>query len=156
MSAPNIKNYTTSISAERTISELETILLSFNVSNIMKQAVNGKFTSIVFTVECDNGRVAPFKFCPDIESVAEKLAEAYNNAHSRKRKVSDEFLNEAYNIAWRVQKDMLYSLLSLAVIGSKPMQDLLIPFLLLDEKTTLPQALFSKDGKFAHLLTEHK
>lgn len=121
-----VRNYTTSIKADKTIGEIEKILLEFGANSIYKEYVGSKVSSIVFSIEVDEQKVMfkmPFYLdrcrCIIEDAVAEK-------------KLLQRFLKEPLRfdqgerVAWRVIKDLIHSQLSMFKIKyAEPLQLLL-------------------------------
>jgi hypothetical protein len=106
-----MKNYTTDISAERSIAEIETILASFGAQAIMKEyGSDGRVWSLAFTLE-DKG----FKLPANAGGVQTVLYSGKQDYHGRdSMKNRDE---RAYRVAWRILKDWIHSQLSLVASG---------------------------------------
>jgi hypothetical protein len=139
----NIKNYTTTISAHKSIQEIESILMKFGAREIMKQVENNQYSTLLFTIIIDNKKV-PFKLPIYIQSVQEFITKEYNNNHSRTQKKIADFQEQAYNIAWRVMKDWIHAQLSIIETGMCKPEQILMPYLYLPaEKRTLSEKFLS-------------
>ena len=141
MNYPKLKNYTTTIPAERSIAEIEQMLLDFGVNNFMKKRdENGikRFSIIMFTIEI-NGKHLPFKLPADTEKVAEYLWQDYKNTRTRWKKTKEDFEKEAYNITWRIIKDWVHAQLSIVATDMVKIEEVFLPYLMIDNKTTLSQ-----------------
>src|SRR3990167_2888146 len=61
-----VRNYTTKIATEKTIMEIETILVKFGAGGIYKEYIGRKINSIMFYIEY-KGQKIPFKIPLSIE-----------------------------------------------------------------------------------------
>ena len=112
-----LKNYTTSIDSNKTISEIEKILVSFGADKIMKQyAEDGTPNSLMFSIQ-----KLSYQLPANIEKAKERL---------KKLKIPQSRLDEqAPKVAWRVIKDWLHSQLSLIYIGQAEIDQGLLPYM---------------------------
>ncbi len=156
MNYPKLKNYTTTISAERSIGEIEQMLLNFGANNFMKKvSEDGKrqYSTIMFTIEI-NGNNLPFRLPANIDKVTEYLWQDYKNTRTRYRKTREDFAKEAYNITWRIIKDWVHAQLSIIATGMVKIEEVFLPYLMVDDKTTLSEKFVS--GGLKKLLPEYK
>lgn len=150
-----IKNYTTSVPANRSMTEIESILLDFGATDFLKQAVDKKFISLMFTLERD-GRKIPFKVNANTERVAIALHHLDASVRTRKNKTPADFMDQAYRVAWRVIKDYVHSQLSLVEAGIMCLEESMVGNLVIDGKsqTTLSEAMI--EGRLDRLIPEMK
>lgn len=64
----NIKNYTSSVSAEKSIADIEKILIHMGATNIAKQYINGKIESISFSIKVGDSHV-PYRLPGRVEPI---------------------------------------------------------------------------------------
>lgn len=128
-----IKNYSTEVSAERSISEIEKILTSFGAEAIIKQyTADGKVRSLSFRIKDD-----AFKLPANLNGVKEVLysgRRAYYGRNSMKNREET-----AYRVSWRIIKDWIHAQLSLITSGQAHAQEIFFPYMY-DGKRTLYQA----------------
>ncbi len=149
-----LKNYTTSVPAESSIATIQALLSEFGAKSIMLAIENKIVTGISFTFEI-NGQLYPFKLPVEIEKTRDYLYRDYLIGHSRRaRKESKDFNDEAYRVAWRIQKDWIHSQLSIIATGNALPAQIFVSCLLMDIKTgkTLGKAI--ADGQM-NLLSAH-
>jgi hypothetical protein len=128
----NLKNYTTEVAADRSVAEIEKLLVQFGATNIMKNYQgDGRITSLVFKLE-DKVYQLPANF----EGVMKILY--------AKPTINKEHENRAYRITWRIIKDWIHSQLSLIASGQAQPEEVLLPYMW-DGKRTLFQAY--KEGR---------
>ena len=133
----NIKNYSTTIQAEKSIMEIEKILSQFGATHIMKEYSDCLVIGMAFRFQ-EQG----YKVPANIEGVANKIYKRYNATKSQ--------LKQSYNATWRLIKDWIYSQLSIIICGQAEAKEVFLPYMW-DGKRTLYNAY--KDGK---IQLEHK
>lgn len=115
MRTMKIKNYTTSISASRTMMEIEEMLVSFGATAIQKKyRGDGRVEALAFQYQ-GRGYLLP--------SNTEKCEQALFKRHSQS---SEE---QAEKVAWRVIKDWLHAQLSLITIGQAEVEQVMLPYM---------------------------
>ena len=139
-----LKNYTTSIPAEKSIAEIEQLLLDFGADNFMKKVDREKrqFTEICFTFEIHNRQV-PFKLPANIEKLRDYLYKEYIGKTTRPRKSKEDFDKDAYNIAWRIIKDWVHAQLSIIKTEMVEAEEVFLPYVMIDDKQTFSQKFMS-------------
>lgn len=134
----NIKNYSTEVSGERSIREIEKMLTLFGAEAIIKEYLkDGTCYSLAFKID-DNA----YKLPSNVKGVKAILYEgkrSYSGRDSEKKR--DQ---RAYRVAWRILKDWIHSQLSLIASGQSIPEEVLLPYMY-DGKRTLYQAY--KEGK---------
>jgi hypothetical protein len=94
----NLKNYTSGIPADRSVSRIETLLVALGATNINKAYVDGKLSSISFMVIV-NGNTIPFKLPARIEAV-EKVMRA--DIRRPRKGTMDKLKDQAERTAWKI------------------------------------------------------
>lgn len=123
-----VRNYTTTIDANKTILEVEGILLKFGAQGIYKEYQGTKVNSITFFIN-KNGQRIPFKIPMSIE----KSRRVVENA-VKEGKLPRKFLQEPLRsdqgerIAWRIIKDWIDSQLSLLEMHFADAIEILLPY----------------------------
>jgi len=150
---PNLKNFTTSISAGKTIGEIDELLIEFGAENIMKVIEDKSVKAIMFTLDLQSNQI-PFRIEANVEKTAEFLANEYNKSHSRKSKSKDDFINEAYNITWRIWKDWIHSQISIIATENVDAIKLLLGFVAVNKDLTLGDKFL--EGEYRKMLPAFK
>lgn len=128
-----IKNYTTSVSAERSIAEIEKILAMFGAEAIMKEYLaDGKVRGLQFKLKNE-----VFKLPANVNGVREAIFAGKRKYYGRDAMKARD--GKAYNVAWRILKDWIHAQLSLIASGQAYPQEIFLPYLF-DGKRTLYQA----------------
>lgn len=118
-----LKNYTTSVPAVKSLTEIEKLLVDFGASAIMKEYEKEKISSISFKLN-NNG----FKLPANVEGVFRSMSNPRNR--------TDAKLEQAERVAWRIIKDWLHAQLSIVASGQAQPEQVLLPYLY-DGKQTL-------------------
>jgi len=121
ISETKIKNYTTEVPAERSIAEIEKMLISVGADAIMKNyRGDGRILALAFKYQ-GRGYMLP--------SNSERCAEVIRKI-SEYRSRPAQWLNEqAERVAWRVLRDWVDSQLSLIRIGQAEVEQVLLPYM---------------------------
>jgi hypothetical protein len=128
-----LKNYSTNISAERSIAEIEKILALFGAQAVLKEYTgDGRVRSLSFKLD-NKGYQLPANV-NGVKSVLYSEKRRYHGRDSMKNR--DE---RAYRVAWRILKDWIYSQLSLIASGQGQPQQILFGYMF-DGKRTFYQA----------------
>lgn len=127
-----LKNYSTTIAAEKSIMELEKLISGFGASHIMKEYYgDGRVKGIAFRLEENNYRLPA-----NVDGIKEILRKESRVPKSR----LDE---QAEKSAWRLIKDWVHAQLSMIMAGQAKPDEVMLPYLW-DGKKTLYEAY--KDG----------
>ena len=137
-----ILNYTTTISVEKTISEIEKLLSESGANKILKEYDNdGNIEVISFKLLTEKGEL-PFKLPMNVESVMQVLNNQtgeYRPQVSRRggygqqvRKVPQRFYNDydqARRVGWRIIKTWLESQLALFFLQMVKIEEIFLPYM---------------------------
>ena len=133
-----LKNYTTQIGASRTIMEIEKLLSMFGAQAVMKEyAGDGTVRSLAFRLN-----EKTYKLPANVDGVKAVMFDKMKV--SKRVDVIRNRDKQAYNTAWRIIKDWIYTQLSLIVSGQAQPDEIMLPFLF-DGKRTLYQSY--KEGR---------
>lgn len=123
-----LKNYTTSISWEKTIMEIEQILADFGAEAIMKEYYgDGRVEFLSFKIKTKFGNRA-FKLPANTESVKMILTEQRLCSPAKAQK-------QAERTAWRLIKDWLHAQVSLVKVGMAEPEQIMLPYMTEGGKT---------------------
>lgn len=126
-----MKNYTSSVPAERSISYIEHQLARHNVLNISKQYDNGKISSIFFQIE-NNGKVIPFKLPANIE----KCYMVLRNQVKRPIEGTEKRLQaQAERTAWKIISDWIDIQFSLIEMEQAEFLQVFLPYIAIGNQT---------------------
>lgn len=128
-----LKNYSTSIAAEKSILEIEQLLSQFGASAVMKEfLLDGRVKSLAFKLNDKS-----FKLPANIEGVKNVLFSGKRERHGRNTMSNRD--EQSYRVAWRVLRDWIHSQLSVIASGQAQPEEMLLPFMF-DGKRTLYEA----------------
>jgi len=144
--AAKLKNYTTTVPAEKSIAEIEQLLVDFGADNFMKKVDSERrqFSGIMFTFIV-NGKSIPFKLPANVEKVREYIWNEYDSTRTRGKKQKDDFDREAYNVAWRLIKDWVHDQLSIIATDMVKMEEVFLPYIMIDDNTTVSDKFLTGD-----------
>lgn len=149
----NLKNYTTSIPASRSIAEIQEILVKFGAQNIMLDINDNRVTDIKFLYKLGTV-LLPFKLPINVENTVDFLWNQYSRKSSRGRKSRKDFYDEAERISWRIGRDWIHSQVSLLAIDAVELIDVFAGYLMTNTETGETLADKIKSGSLDKLLPE--
>ena len=123
----NIKNYSTTIPAFKTISEIEELLTVFGVRRTMKDIDNNQIAGLIFTVIVNDKEVA-IKFPVKADKLQEYLYREYIRKTARPRKDKEDFREQAINSAWRMAKEWIHIQLSYIQAEQAEILEVFLPY----------------------------
>lgn len=97
----NIKNYTSTVSASKSISKIEALLVSMGAQNINKTYKDGRLNAISFLILV-NGATVPFKLPAKVDQVEEALKKSYKRLAPATLKTISE---QSERTAWKICSD---------------------------------------------------
>jgi hypothetical protein len=130
-----IKNYTTDIPVDRTISEIQKILAQNGARGIaLEYDDNGNIKDIFFKIILNNKEL-PFRLPAKAEKVYTALHEGTpDHYHTRYGK---QWREEAERIAWRICKTWLEAQITLINLEQAKMEEVFLPYLVMPSNKTL-------------------
>lgn len=141
-----ILNYTTTIDAYKTVSEIEHILVKHRAKSVLKNYTDdGRIESLSFIVEIPTGQM-PIKLPVNTDAA---LAVLVREKKSNPRKQIKTTREQAERVAWRILKDWVEAQMALIEIELVKMEQVFLPYAVLDESG---QTIFEKLEKQQFLL----
>lgn len=144
-----IRNYTTGIKVEKTIMEIELILVKFDAKGIYKEYEGSRISALMFFMIKDNQKI-PFKIPVSIEKARTVVVKAV-----KEKKLPQRYLNESLRteqgerIVWRIIKDWIDSQLSLMEINFADATEIFLPYVYdAVENKTLYQKFMDNKERF--------
>jgi hypothetical protein len=118
-----LKNYTTGVPAEKSISEIETLLVQFGATQILKDYLSdGTVQAIMFKIG-EHG----FKLPANVEGVKKVLTAGKQVRYGRDMATGRD--EQAKRTAWRMIKDWTHAQLSLIKSGQAQPEQALLPYM---------------------------
>src|SRR3954468_12056712 len=121
-----IKNYTTEISVERTVAEIQKILSENGASAIAIEYHDGAIADIFFKVK-RNGQELPFRMPAKVEGLYQALwggREAWKYT-----RYGTGWRQQAERIAWRICKTWLEAQITLINLEPAKLEEVFLPYL---------------------------
>lgn len=151
-----IKNYTTSIPVERTITEIEKMLATFGTTKIMKEYdTEGNPTSLIFSILTDFGEM-PVKLPIKPEKIQQVFREQVEQGILNQKYGGGEWAQaQAQRVGWRIIKDWLDAQMTLIKIHQTEIQEIFLPYAYdSTSQTTLYEQM--KEQQFAGFIENKK
>jgi excinuclease UvrABC nuclease subunit len=140
-------NYTTEITAEKSVSEIQRKLAQAGVSQVLHgYDVDGNLSELSFRIKTQFGEMA-FRMPANIEAVQAILQRQFRSGRSRF--TSRE---HAGKVAWRILKDWVESQLALMRTGQVTIEQVFLAYAQNDKGQTVYEALVEK--RFAGMLMD--
>ena len=149
------KNYTTSIKVEKTIMEIEQILVKFKAQGIYKEYVGERISALMFFIVKD-GQKIPFKIPVCVDKARNIITRLVNAKKLPRRYLAEPLRTEqGERVSWRIIKDWIFSQLSMIEIEYADPVEIFLPYAYdsVNDKTVYQKFVEQKE-KFIAL--EHK
>lgn len=130
-----ILNYTTDIAVEKTISEIEKMLVESGAENIFKNYdEKGNLQAIAFILNTSNRKLTfrlPMNHAGVLQTLKNQSGEFKNYRYGRVRKVPLSMVTQeqASKVGWRIIKDWLEAQLALYFIQMVKVEEIFLPFM---------------------------
>lgn len=136
-----ILNYTTTVAAAKTVSQVQTLLAKHGAGTIAVRYEDGRAAGVTFDLETPHGRRA-FTLPVDVEAIYQVLV---------KQRVQPKYrsLDQAERIAWRIAKDWLEAQLAIIESQMVSLTQVMLPYLHVDGAKTLYQAYEERESALA-------
>jgi hypothetical protein len=151
-----LKNFSTSIDADKTVMEIEKMLTKFGARKILKDYdADGRLTGLAFTVETPNGEM-PIK----LPAKVEKIEQVFKVQASKKLLAHKYFGGEwakeqATRTAWRTLKDWIDAQFALISIEMVKVEEIFLPYAYSSRfNQTLYEAIESRKVDLSRMLGE--
>lgn len=132
-----IKNYTTDVPVNKTVSEIHLMLADHGARRILfDYSADSKVKAISFTIETPTGEQA-VRLPANVERVREVLRQQKNNPRNRNRSQIDDSQDQAERVAWRIVKDWLAAQLAILETEMVDVQQVFLPYFLNRQGQTL-------------------
>jgi len=120
-----MKNYTSGVPTDRTISKIETALARAGAGNIIKDYTEGELSALSFTLHLDGTRLVPIKLPANIEQVEKVLMTAVKRP---RRETMRRIKQQAARTAWRLMQDWVEVQLSLIEMNQAEAMQVFLPY----------------------------
>ncbi len=121
-----MKNYTSTVPVERTISRIESILAKAGAHGIMKSYKDGEVATIAFTLMVNGRGLVPIRLPANIEAVARVL-----KADVKKPQAGtlERIEAQAARTAWRIIEEWVSIQMSLIEMGQAEPLQVFLPYI---------------------------
>ena len=123
----SLKNYSTKISANKTIVEIEEILLQHGATDLWKTYGDKKdILSLTFAVPTEHGKI-PFKLMINIEAVRQTIREQHHKGNARGiSNATAQDMEHARNVGWRILKDWVDAQMALVEVKMRKLEQVFL------------------------------
>jgi hypothetical protein len=133
-----IANRTTTVSAEKTVNEIQSILAGVRASKMMLEYdSDGKPSAIAFQIDRE-GQTMAFRLPCDWQGVLRALKRERGGIQHRLLTP-----DHAKRVSWRIIKDWLRAQLSLIEAGASTMEEVMLPWAITTDGQTVSQRVLS-------------
>lgn len=120
-----ILNYTTTVDAFKTVSEIEYILMKHGAKSIMKNYENESVTGLSFLIDT-GGRQIPVRLPAKVDDC---LAVLHKEKRENPRKQIKDTREQAERVAWRILKDWVEAQMALLDIEMVRFEEIFLPYI---------------------------
>ena len=137
----NLKNYTSSVPTDRTISRIEQVLAKTGASGINKDFQEGKMTALCFRIVLPTGRQISIRLPVDCEAVYDILKKEIKRPRPG---TLNNLKDQAERTAWKLMQDWVEVQMSLIQMQQADFMQVFLPYVW-DGKQTFYHALKEKN-----------
>lgn len=142
---------TTQIAPEKTIAEIQELLVKNKATSIMMEFENGKVSSVCFRIMV-NTQLIPFRLPCRHSTIQKTLAERtrpYKQAwqNSQREEILSKFEDQARRVAWRQILRWVQAQLALVETGMVKIQEVFLPYVQIESGETIFERLDSMGYK---------
>lgn len=144
-------NYTTKIPAAQTVGECQSILAAAGAAAVAVEYVDRKPAGLSFRLDTPHGR-RNFTLPVNVDGIQNVLLNAERDgqfASLKKGSAAFTSRDHAANVAWRVVKDWLEANLALIAAQMATLDEVMLPYLHVDDERTLYQAYRERESALA-------
>lgn len=128
-----IKNYTTTINANKTIGEIQELLSKHGANAIMTEYNNGEVIGLSFKIMTLRGELGI-----RLPSNTDRVLQVLKNQRKNNNQVKDTF-EQANKVAWRIIKDWVDAQMAILETEMVEMEQIFLPYVLNNKGKTLYQ-----------------
>lgn len=129
-----IKNYTTTINANKTIREIQEILSKHGANAIMTEYNNGEVIGLSFKIMTPRGEMGV-----RLPANTDRVLQVLRNQRKKNNKVKDT-MEQATKTAWRIIKDWIDAQMAILETEMVEMEEIFLPYMINNDGQTLYQA----------------
>lgn len=129
-----IKNYTTTINANKTIREIQEILSKHGANAIMTEYNNGEVIGLSFKIMTPRGEMGV-----RLPANTDRVLQVLRNQRKKNNQVKDT-MEQATKTAWRIIKDWIDAQMAILETEMVEMEEIFLPYMINNDGQTLYQA----------------
>lgn len=149
MQAVKIKNYTSSVPVERTLSVIERELVSIGATSIQKDYKDGQVTAVFFSVNIPSLGTFKYRVPARADSAVKHIASIPQYA----RKGAEWQAQQAQRTAWRIVHDWIISNCAMIRLEQAEAMQVFLPYVVVDKRTNVTlYTRLKSDGMMRHKL----
>jgi hypothetical protein len=134
-----IKNYTSNVPIERTVSHIEQRLAESGADGIMKEYANGQLTALSFRVTLpENGQKISVRLPANVEAVYAALSKEVKKPHAG---TMARIREQSGKTAWKLMQDWCEVQLSLIAMQQAEFRQVFLAYIMYDGKRTFFERL---------------
>lgn len=144
----NVVNYTTAIPVSQSLAEMQERLASSGASHIGVAYEDGGPVALTFGLRGPHG-VRDFVVPVDVDAMQRLLRSHEEEGRFKSmRKAKGHFTSRdhASRVAWRIMKDWLAATLAIVEASLLPLDEVMLPYLLVEPDKTLAQAYREREA----------
>lgn len=135
-----ILNYTTTIDAFKTVSEIEYILVKHKAKSVMKNYEGESIVGLSFLIDTGTVQV-PIRLPVKVDECLEVLKREKRNSSRSNIKATKE---QAERVAWRILKDWVEAQMALLDIEMVRLEEIFLPYIEMQNGQTIYEQLEKK------------
>ncbi len=135
-----ILNYTTTVDAFKTVSEIEYILMKHKAKSIMKNCEGETITGLSFLIDTGTQQI-PVRLPVKVKECLEVLKK---EKRDNPRKQIKDTREQAERVAWRILKDWVEAQMALLDIEMVRFEEIFLPYIETDTGQTIYERLEEK------------
>ena len=124
----NIKNYTSGIPANRTIGDIESLLIVAGATAVAKEVKEKTVVAVMFQLPCD-GRSQTIRLPANVEAVQDWLWKEHVSGAVRNKRTKDDFREQAERTAWKIMLDWTQVQISLIKLKQADALQVFLPYI---------------------------
>lgn len=134
-----VANRTTSVSADKTVNEIQQMLAGAKAASTMIDYVDGKPEAIAFRLISHEQEIA-FRLPSNWRGIIAAMR--------KDRKIPNRLINEeqARRVAWRVVRDWLRAQLTMIEAGHASLEEVMLPWAITNDGQTVAQKMYGPNG----------
>jgi hypothetical protein len=128
----NLKNYTSTVPVNLTVSRIEQLLAEAGASGVSKKYDNGLLTALAFTIKNGLGKDMTIRLPANADAVFETLKQEVRRP---RRGTFDKLKDQASRTAWKLMQDWIAVQISLIQMQQADVIEVFLPYVWDGERT---------------------